>query len=270
MNLKIVKFKNSPIQCNFENAKIDCYQEGACSNISSNNYRQCTEKEINEVLGIEQIEIPDNQSNTNNTTNTNSENENENNNDNVNDNNGILIGSIIGICVIIILTMIIILKKINKKNKLEIDNDNDIEIYERKIVNMNEESNKSTVINNQKKNIDDEKQFITQNNIQNDEIDYKFKKINEINDNNIIKINMNNNNDFNSYDSKKRKIKLDAMNTNINPPFSEEFPIIDNSNFVGESSNLPSYDQLEQFHAVQPFNSVNVESKLLLGTKKRH
>jgi len=66
MNVKIVKFKNSPIECNFENTNIDCYQEGACNNLSSTNYRQCTEDEINEILENNQAETPDGQSNSDN------------------------------------------------------------------------------------------------------------------------------------------------------------------------------------------------------------
>jgi len=114
MNVKIVKFKNSPIQCNLENSNVDCYQEGACSNISSNNYRKCTDDEIYEILGKEEIDSDKNSSKSNNS-----------------NSNGILIASIIGICIIVLLSLVIIVIKYNKKRK-NIDNSSDIEIYERR------------------------------------------------------------------------------------------------------------------------------------------
>jgi len=93
MNVKIVKFKNSPIECNFENTTIDCYQEGACSNIFSSEYRKCSEDEINEILGKEEVEVPVNQ--------TKSDNENASSSGNKNKNNGFLIKSIISISIIL-------------------------------------------------------------------------------------------------------------------------------------------------------------------------
>jgi len=93
MNVKIVKFKNSPIECKFINTNIDCYQEGACNNISSSNYKKCTEDEINEILGKEEIENPVNQ--------TKLDSKDISNSGNKSKNNEILIRSIIGIGVIL-------------------------------------------------------------------------------------------------------------------------------------------------------------------------
>jgi len=185
MNVKIVKFKNSPIQCNFENTNIDCYQEGACSNISSNNYRKCTDDEINEILGNNKNNTSDGQSISNNQDNSNSENK--------SNSNGILIGGIIGIGILIILSLVIIVIKLNKRDN-NTDDDNDIEIYER---------------------------------------------INQ--DNSCTK------------------------NINLN----QDFPTVDNSNNDGDKSVLPTYNQLEYSHAVQPFENTDIESKLLLKTKKK-
>jgi len=51
LSAKIVKFKKSPIQCDFKNVNIECVQSEACSNISTDKFRECTPKEIDEVLG---------------------------------------------------------------------------------------------------------------------------------------------------------------------------------------------------------------------------
>jgi len=56
MNVKIVKFKNSPIDYNFENTNIECYQNGACINENMNDYRECSDNEINEILGKNVVE----------------------------------------------------------------------------------------------------------------------------------------------------------------------------------------------------------------------
>jgi len=129
MNVKIVKFKNSPIECNFESTTIDCYQEGACSNLASNNYRKCTEDEINEILGLEKEGIKTTNTTDNQPKTDNKENTDSNNKTKSNGNNGILIGGLIGIGVIVLIAAVVIVKKINKKNKLD---DIDYEIYERK------------------------------------------------------------------------------------------------------------------------------------------
>jgi len=103
MNVKIVKFKNSPIECNIENTNIECYQEGACSNISSSDYKKCTEDEINEILGKEEIKAssPDNQSNTNtDSKNTKSDDKDTSSSGNKNTISGFLIKSIVGISTI--------------------------------------------------------------------------------------------------------------------------------------------------------------------------
>jgi len=131
MNVKIVKFKNSPIECNFEKTKIDCYQEGACSNISSSNYKNCTDDDIIEILGKNEIEIkvPDDQPKekiqSDNKNNSNSENTNK------NKNFGIIFGAVIGIGIVIILALIFVSKKMNKKD--EQDDNSDIEIYDRRL-----------------------------------------------------------------------------------------------------------------------------------------
>jgi len=263
MNVKIVKFKNSPIECNFENTNIECYQEGACSNISSNNYRKCTDDEINEILENKKNETSNNQSNSDDKNNSNSENGNK--------SNGIVIGTIVGICIIIILASVIIIKKLNKKDKLndKLNNYIDFNLYERKKkVKLDEESYSSNSETNITKSHNEEKIQIIDSN--NDNMHSKIKK----NDNNnsnikmiINNINIDNNNNNNSY--KILKIaNSNSKNIDVNPSVSEEFPIVDNSNLVDECSILPSYSQIEHSHAVQPFRNVDIESKLLLKTKK--
>jgi len=252
MNVKVVKFKNSPIQCNFENTNIDCYQEGACSNISSNNYRKCTDDEINEILGNKKNEASDGQSKSDSKDISNSENK--------NNSNGILIGTIIGICIIVILASVVIVKKLNKKDKQndKLKNYIDLNLYEKKKqIKLNEKSdstkNEIAMLDSYNRNIDNESQVQIQNNIYD-----KIKK----NDNNNIEVNMNNYNILKIANSNEMPINL-----NQSLAVADDFSIVDNSNFENECSILPSYSQLEHSHAVQPFGNIDVESKLLLKTK---
>ncbi len=141
MNVKLVKFKNSPIECNIEKTKISCYQEGACSNISSKDYKACTEDEITAILGKTEVET-ENQPKTDNKNNTNTENKNKNKNKN-NKSKGILIGGIICIGIIVILSTVIIVKKLNKKNKL--NQYIDFDLYERRNNNNNNNNNSKDI-----------------------------------------------------------------------------------------------------------------------------
>jgi len=213
MNVKIVKFKNSPIECNFENTNVDCYQEGACSNLSSTNYKKCTDDEIKEILGSDQTET----ANSNSKDNSNSENKNK--------SNGIIIAVIIGICVviiIIIIALVFIVKKINKKDKLndKLDNYIDFEIYEKRHVILNEIPESA----NNQNTIDDR------------------------NSEKLIYIQNNSNNNVND-------------NDNLNPP-STVIPIIDNSNNTDNNSILPSYTQLENSNKIQPIKNVDFKKKI--------
>jgi len=147
MDVKIVKFKNSPIECNFKNTSIDCYQEGACSNISSNDYRECRQYEIYRILRESKN---DNQSQSDNKENLNSEKKS-------NGNKGILIGGLIGIDIIILLILVIIIRKLKKVNK--INNYIDFNLYKKKSkVELYEESNsitgETTIMNSHKANTD--------------------------------------------------------------------------------------------------------------------
>jgi len=242
MNVKIIKFKNSPIECNFENTNIDCYQEGACKNISSNNYRQCTDDEINEILENKKNEVSDGQSNSDNKNNSNSENEN---------NNGILIGSIIGIGIIIILASVVIVKKINKNNKL--DGDSDIEIYERK--NQNNSSPINSALNDNSNPIIGALNDKSSPSLMNNKLDDKDFLMN-------IKAVVNNDFPMNI----KIVDKEFPVNIKLN---NKHFPTVDSSNYpINDNSILPSYSQLENSHAVQPYENIDIESKILLKTKK--
>ncbi|ORX86665.1 hypothetical protein BCR32DRAFT_240809 [Anaeromyces robustus] len=51
LKVKLVKFVNSPIQCNILNTTIECYQPGACTVPPANIGRECTQTEIEEILG---------------------------------------------------------------------------------------------------------------------------------------------------------------------------------------------------------------------------
>jgi len=231
--VQIVKFKNSPIECNFENTDIECYQEGACINISTNNYRKCYQYEINRILRNETIEFPDNQPKSDNKDNLNSENEN-----NSNGSNGILIGILIGICIMIILASVIIIKKLNKRNKL--NNYIDFNLYKKKKqIKLNEEpnstNNETLLLNNNNINTNNENQF----------------------QNNIVKKNDENHNTIKNAHPK-------TININLNPfsNVTKDFPIVDSSNYVGDNSVLPSYNQLEYSHAIQPLKNKNKKPTL--------
>jgi len=242
MNVKIVKFKNSPIECNFENTNIDCYQDGACSNISSNNYKKCTDDEIKEIIGNENedikiIETPDGQSSSNNKDNSNSENNNKNNN------LRILLGITIGIGIIILIILVNIIKKVNKKNKL--NNYIDFNLYKRRKPSnevSNSANNETTIIDNSNDNTNNGNQIKIKNN--NGNMDNNIKN----NDDYLIKKIMNNN-DYN---------KILKIN-NPYPTVIEFVPITT----IGEDSALPSYSELEYSHGVQPIGDFDIEKKLL-------
>ena len=75
--------------------------------------------------------------------------------------------------------------------------------------------------------------------------------------NNVIKKNDENHNTIKNAHPK-------TININLNPfsNVTKDFPIVDSSNYVGDNSVLPSYNQLEYSHAIQPLKNKNKKPTL--------